>query len=181
MSELNTIKFISENSDKVVKDLLTFGVEFDRDENGNFTLTKEAAHSVNRILHSGGDATGREMEIALCHTLQNHKNIKVYENSLAVDLLVENNTCDGVVIFHEKNSEYETVYCKTLVLATGGLGQLYKYTTNPVGATGDGFALAYNVGAELQDMEFVQFHPTALAFDDKKNHNRFLKIGRAHV
>lgn len=174
LSELNTIKFISENSDKVVKDLLTFGVEFDRDENGNFTLTKEAAHSVNRILHSGGDATGREMEIALCHTLQNHKNIKVYENSLAVDLLVENNTCDGVVIFHEKNSEYETVYCKTLVLATGGLGQLYKYTTNPVGATGDGFALAYNVGAELQDMEFVQFHPTALAFDDKKNHNRFL-------
>lgn len=174
LSELNTIKFISENSDKVVKDLLTFGVEFDRDENGNFTLTKEAAHSVNRILHSGGDATGREMEIALCHTLQNHKNIKVYENSLAVDLLVENNNCDGVVIFHEKNSEYETVYCKTLILATGGLGQLYKYTTNPVGATGDGFALAYNVGAELQDMEFVQFHPTALAFDDKKNHNRFL-------
>lgn len=174
LSELNTIKFISENSDKVVKDLLTFGVEFDRDENGNFTLTKEAAHSVNRILHSGGDATGREMEIALCHTLQNHKNIKVYENSLAVDLLVENNTSDGVVIFHEKNSEYETVYCKTLILATGGLGQLYKYTTNPVGATGDGFALAYNVGAELQDMEFVQFHPTALAFDDKKNHNRFL-------
>lgn len=174
LSELNTIKFISENSDKVVKDLLTFGVEFDRDENGNFTLTKEAAHSVNRILHSGGDATGREMEIALCHTLQNHKNIKVYENSLAVDLLVENNTCDGVVIFHKKNSEYETVYCKTLILATGGLGQLYKYTTNPVGATGDGFALAYNVGAELQDMEFVQFHPTALAFDDKKNHNRFL-------
>ena len=174
LSELNTIKFISENSDKVVKDLLTFGVEFDRDENGNFTLTKEAAHSVNRILHSGGDATGREMEIALCHTLQNHKNIKVYENSLAVDLLVENNTCDGVVIFHEKNSEYETVYCKTLILATGGLGQLYKYTTNPVGATGDGFARAYNVGAELQDMEFVQFHPTALAFDDKKNHNRFL-------
>ncbi|DAB03868.1 TPA: L-aspartate oxidase [Candidatus Gastranaerophilales bacterium HUM_12] len=174
LSELNTIKFISENSDKVVKDLLTFGVEFDRDENGNFTLTKEAAHSVNRILHSGGDATGREMEIALCHNLQNHKNIKVYENSLAVDLLVENNTCDGVVIFHEKNSEYETVYCKTLILATGGLGQLYKYTTNPVGATGDGFALAYNVGAELQDMEFVQFHPTALAFDDKKNHNRFL-------
>ncbi len=174
LSELNTIKFISENSDKVVKDLLTFGVEFDRDENGNFTLTKEAAHSVNRILHSGGDATGREMEIALCHTLQNHKNIKVYENSLAVDLLVENNTCDGVVVLHEENNEYETVYCKTLILATGGLGQLYKYTTNPVGATGDGFALAYNVGAELQDMEFVQFHPTALAFDDKKNHNRFL-------
>ena len=174
LSELNTIKFISENSDKVVKDLLKFGVEFDRDENGNFTLTKEAAHSVNRILHSGGDATGREMEIALCNTLKNNKNIKTYENSLAVDLLVKNDECKGLVVFDEKANEYETIYCKTLILATGGLGQLYKYTTNPIGATGDGFALSYNVGADLRDMEFVQFHPTALAFDDKKNHNRFL-------
>ena len=175
LSEMSTIKFISENSDKVVKDLLKFGVEFDRDEEGNFTLTKEAAHSVNRILHSGGDATGREMEIALCHTLQKNKNIKVYENTLAVELLLNNNKeCSGVIVFNDETKEYETVFCKTLVLATGGLGQLYKYTTNPVGATGDGFALAYNAGAVLQDMEFVQFHPTALAFDDKKNHNRFL-------
>ena len=175
LSEMDTIKFISENSDKVVKDLLKFGVEFDRDEEGNFTLTKEAAHSVNRILHSGGDATGREMEIALCHTLQNNKNIKVYENTLAVELLLnEDEECGGVVVFNDETKEYETVFCKTLVLATGGLGQLYKYTTNPVGATGDGFALAYKAGAILQDMEFVQFHPTALAFDDKKNHNRFL-------
>ncbi len=175
LSEMSTIKFISENSDKVVKDLLKFGVEFDRDEEGNFTLTKEAAHSVNRILHSGGDATGREMEIALCHTLQKNKNIKVYENTLAVELLLNSNKeCSGVLVFNDETKEYETVFCKTLVLATGGLGQLYKYTTNPVGATGDGFALAYNAGAVLQDMEFVQFHPTALAFDDKKNHNRFL-------
>lgn len=175
LSEMDTIKFISENSDKVVKDLLKFGVEFDRDAEGNFTLTKEAAHSVNRILHSGGDATGREMEIALCHTLQKNKNIKVYENTLAVELLLnEDEECGGVVVFNDETKEYETVFCKTLVLATGGLGQLYKYTTNPVGATGDGFALAYKAGAILQDMEFVQFHPTALAFDDKKNHNRFL-------
>lgn len=172
LSELNTIKFISENSDKVVKDLLTFGVEFDRDEGGNFTLTKEAAHSVNRILHSGGDATGREMEIALCHTLQNNKNINVCENTIAVELLVDNNTCEGVVLYNEQTKEYETVYCKTLIMATGGLGQLYKYTTNPAGATGDGFALCYNAGAVLQDMEFVQFHPTALAFDGAEN--RFL-------
>ena len=89
LSEINTIKFISENSDKVVRDLLKFGVEFDRDENGNFTLTKEAAHSVRRILHSGGDATGREIEIALCSAVKNNKNIKVYENTDAVDLLVK--------------------------------------------------------------------------------------------
>ncbi|HAS93279.1 MAG TPA: L-aspartate oxidase, partial [Cyanobacteria bacterium UBA10660] len=163
LSELNTVKFISENSDKVVKDLLTFGVEFDRDENGNFTLTKEAAHSVNRILHSGGDATGREIEIALCEAVKKNKNIKIYENTLAVELLVKDNECDGVIVFDEDKKEYEAVYSKVLILATGGLGQIYKYTTNPIGATGDGFALAYNAGAILQDMEFVQFHPTALA------------------
>lgn len=175
LSDLNTVKFISENSDKVVKDLLKFGVEFDRDENGNFTLTKEAAHSVRRILHSGGDATGREMEIALCNTLKKNKNIKVYENTTAVDLLVaENGECSGVIVFNNETKEYKVIYSHTLILATGGLGQIYKYTTNPIGATGDGFALSYRAGAVLQDMEFVQFHPTALAFDDEKNHNRFL-------
>ncbi len=172
LSELETIKFISENSDKVVKDLLTFGVEFDRDENGNFTLTKEAAHSVNRILHSGGDATGRQMEIALCNAVKNNPGITIYENTTAIDLLVKDNNCHGVILYI--NNEYQAVYSHTVILATGGLGQLYKYTTNPIGATGDGFAIAYRAGAVLQDMEFVQFHPTALAFDDEKNHNRFL-------
>lgn len=174
LSEIDTIKFISENSDRVVKDLLTFGVEFDRDENGNFTLTKEAAHSVNRILHSGGDATGREMEIALCNAVKNNQNIKVYENTIAVEIIVNNNECGGVILYNDIKKEYEVVNSKVLIMATGGLGQLYKYTTNPVGATGDGFALCYHAGAVLQDMEFVQFHPTALAFDDEKNHNRFL-------
>lgn len=171
LSEPDTIKFISENSDRVVKDLLTFGVDFDRDENGNFMLTKEAAHSVRRILHSGGDATGREIEIALCKAVKANKNIKFRENSMVVDLLVENDCCGGVVILNQDN-EYETITSNTVVLATGGLGQLYKYTTNPKGATGDGFALAYRAGALLQDMEFVQFHPTALAFDGAEN--RFL-------
>lgn len=113
------------------------------------------------------------MEISLCKTLQENKKIKVYENTMAVELLVNTeNECDGVVVY--KNGEYETIYSHIVIMATGGIGQLYKYTTNPIGATGDGFALCYNSGALLQDMEFVQFHPTALAFDDKKNHNRFL-------
>ena len=171
LSELDTIRFISENSDKVVKDLLKFGVEFDRDENGKFTLTKEAAHSVRRILHSGGDATGREMEIALCQAVKENRNITLYENTVAVDLLVDENTCGGVVLLNA-DDEYETIYSNTVIMATGGLGQLYQYTTNPKGATGDGFALSYRAGAILQDMEFVQFHPTALAFDGAEN--RFL-------
>ncbi len=171
LSELDTIRFISENSDKVVKDLLKFGVEFDRDENGKFTLTKEAAHSVRRILHSGGDATGREMEIALCQAVKENKNITVYEDTVAVDLLIDDEVCGGVILLNSQD-EYETIYSNTVVMATGGLGQLYQYTTNPKGATGDGFALSYRAGTVLQDMEFVQFHPTALAFDGAEN--RFL-------
>lgn len=172
LSEFNTVKFISENSDAVVKDLLRFGVEFDRDENNNFCFTKEAAHSVRRILHAGGDATGKMVEQALCKKVRENSNIEVYEQTDAVDLLVNSNECKGVIVFNSETQEYETIYSSATVLATGGIGQLYKYTTNPVGATGDGLALAYNAGAVMQDMEFVQFHPTALAFDVEEN--RFL-------
>ena len=213
LSEFNAVKFISENSDAVVHDLLKFGVQFDRDENNNFCFTKEAAHSVRRILHSGGDATGRMIEQALCQKVKENENIEVYEETDAVELLVQsegwmsggmdvwqfnnsNNSenlqkqltdtshtsippylhtsedCKGIVILNNSTGEYETIYSPAVILATGGIGQLYKYTTNPVGATGDGIALAYRAGAVMQDMEFVQFHPTALAIDGEEN--RFL-------
>ncbi len=172
LSEFNAVKFISENSDAVVKDLLKFGVEFDRDENNNFCFTKEAAHSVRRILHAGGDATGKMIEQALCRKVHENSNIEVYEQTDAVDLLVNSNECKGLIVFNSETQEYETIYSSAVILATGGVGQLYKYTTNPAGATGDGLALAFNAGAVMQDMEFVQFHPTALAFDDDEN--RFL-------
>ena len=173
LSEFSTVKFISENSDKVVHDLLNFGVEFDRNEHGELMFTLEAAHSVNRILHSGGDATGRMIEQALCRQVGQNSNIDVYEQTLAVELLVNSNSeCKGILVYNDLTHEYETVYSPVIILATGGVGQLYKYTTNPAGATGDGLALAYNAGAVMQDMEFVQFHPTALAFDDDEN--RFL-------
>jgi len=172
LSDLNTTKFVSENSDKVVHDLLKFGVEFDKDENGKFTLTKEAAHSVKRILHSGGDATGREMAIALCNAVENNKNITVYENSMAVDLSVTDNICNGVMVYNSETDEYTAISSPVVIMATGGLGQIYKYTTNPSVATGDGFALCCRAGAQMRDMEFVQFHPTALADDSQGN--RFL-------
>lgn len=173
LSEFNTVKFISENSDTVVKDLLKFGVEFDRNEDNELAFTLEAAHSVNRVLHSGGDATGRMIEQALCEKVKENPNIEVYENSDAVELLVNKaGACRGVIVFNEFTHEYETIYASVVILATGGIGQLYKYTTNPAGATGDGIALAYNAGAVLQDLEFIQFHPTALAIDGGEN--RFL-------
>lgn len=173
LSEFNTVKFISENSDRVIKDLLKFGVEFDKSENGELTFTLEAAHSVRRVLHSGGDATGKMIEHALCKKVKENENIDVYEQTLAVELLVNNaGECKGVIVFNDLTGEYETIYTSAVVLATGGAGQLYKYTTNPAGATGDGMALAFNAGAVMQDMEFIQFHPTALAIDGEEN--RFL-------
>ena len=172
LSEFNAVKFISENSDKVVKDLLKFGVEFDRDDNNKFCFTKEAAHGVRRILHSGGDATGRMMEQALCKKVLENENIEIYENTVAVELLVNSQECRGLIVFNDETQEYETIYSPAVILATGGVGQIYKYTTNPVCATGDGVALAYNAGAVMQDLEFVQFHPTALAIDGDEN--RFL-------
>ena len=173
LSEFNAVKFISEHSDSVVKDLLKFGVEFDRDENNNLCFTREAAHSVRRILHSGGDATGKMIEQALCKKVSENENIEVYEQTVAVELLVNSKSeCKGVIVFNDITQEYETIYSPCIILATGGIGQLYKYTTNPAGATGDGLALAYNAGAVMQDMEFVQFHPTALAIDGEEN--RFL-------
>lgn len=173
LSDFNVTKFISENSDHVIKDLLNLGVEFDKNGNNNFYLTLEAAHSVNRILHSGGDATGKGIEKALTKKVVENQNIQVYEQTIAVDLLVNSDSeCKGLVAFNDQTQEYEVIYSSAVILASGGLGQLYKHTTNPSVATGDGVALAYNAGAIVQDMEFIQFHPTALALDI--DDNRFL-------
>lgn len=165
LSDFNAVKYISENSDKVIKDLMSMGVEFDRNENGELLFTLEGAHSVKRILHCNGDATGRGIEKQLSKKVSENENIIKLQNTIAVEILTENGTCKGVVIFDGQN--YKAILSNVVVLATGGLGQLYKNTTNPKCATGDSFALAYNAGAILQDMEFVQFHPTALAVESE--------------
>lgn len=174
LNDREAVEYISEASDEVINDLIENGVEFDRDANGNLTFTLEAAHSVRRILHSGGDATGRKITEALCRAVRNDGNIVIMENAFAAELLVgSDKECKGVIVYNELTGEHEIVYTSALVLATGGLGQLYKYTTNPEGATGDGIDLAYNAGADLRDMEFIQFHPTALALNPNSK-DRFL-------
>ncbi len=173
LSEYDTTKFISENSNDVINDLIEYGVEFDKDENGKITYTLEGAHSVNRILHAGGDATGRVIEQTLCKRVKENSNIDILEDTIVTELLTNSDgECKGVIIYNDDTKEYETIYSSATILACGGVGQLYKYTTNPTVATGDGIALAYGAGAILQDLEFVQFHPTALAIDGVKN--RFL-------
>lgn len=161
LSDFNVVKYISEMSNDVIHDLINLGVPFDRDENGNLLFTLEGAHSVRRILHCNGDATGRGIEKRLSELIAQNEQVILKENTIAVEILKEDETCKGVVLFD--GNDYSVALSNVVVLATGGIGQLYKNTTNPQCATGDGLALAYNAGAILQDMEFVQFHPTALA------------------
>lgn len=174
LSDEKTVEYISQASDEVVNDLIKNGVSFDRDKDGKLMFTLEAAHSIRRILHSGGDATGKGITDALLRAVKKDNNITVLENSMAVEILVSaQKECKGVIVYNELTGEHEVVYTSALIIATGGAGQVYKYTTNPEGATGDGIALAYEAGAVIQDMEFIQFHPTALAISpDSKE--RFL-------
>ncbi len=174
LCDKSTVEYISSCSDEVINDLIDNGVNFDRNDDGSLTFTLEAAHSIKRILHSGGDATGKGITDALLQDVLNEENITVMENTMAVEILVNSdNECKGAIIYDELTDEHEIVYTSALVLATGGVGQVYKYTTNPEGATGDGIDIAYNAGAIIQDMEFIQFHPTALALSPE-NKNRFL-------
>ncbi len=174
LSDIETVEAISQASDEVVNDLIKTGVKFDRNENGELLFTLEAAHSIRRILHSGGDATGKGIVEGLRNAVLEDKNITVMENSMAVELLISREKeCKGAIVFNELTGEHEVIYTSALILATGGVGQLYKFTTNPDGATGDGIALAYEAGAAIQDMEFIQFHPTALAISPESK-ERFL-------
>ncbi len=167
LTDAKVAAFISEKSAEVVKELQKLGVDFDRDENNKLKFTKEAAHSVNRILHAGGDATGFCIENALVKYLMSQKDIDIYEQTLAVELLKDSKNINrGLITYNYSENEYEIVETPVVILATGGIGQLYKYTTNPDITTGDGIALAYRAGAIVKDMEFVQFHPTAFALGE---------------
>lgn len=143
-----------------IADLIKFGVPFDT-LNGEITLTREAAHSVPRIMHAGGDATGEHIEVTLSRRVRSSP-IKVLENCLACEILVQNGVVEGVKALDCRTGSVEEYGCQFLILATGGAGRLFKYTTNFDVATGDGIALAFEAGAEITDMEFFQFHPTVL-------------------
>jgi L-aspartate oxidase len=143
-----------------IADLVGFRVPFDT-VNGEIALTMEAAHSVPRVLHAGGDATGEYIEVTLSEQARS-AGIMILENFLATEIMVEKNKVEGIKAIDCRTGTTEEFHCKYLILATGGAGQLFKYNTNPAVATGDGVVLAYNAGAEIADMEFFQFHPTAL-------------------
>jgi L-aspartate oxidase len=162
LSDPEVTRFISERGAAVISNLIKFGVPFDRDRENNLAMTLEGAHSVRRVLHAGGDATGRNIEQTLVNLIKKEENIDLYEEYQAVELLQnKKQECKGLIAFNTINNDHSVFVADNIVLATGGLTQVYQNTTNPKVATGDGVALAYRAGADIQDMEFVQFHPTA--------------------
>ena len=152
---------------KNILDICGLGVNFDMHQ-GALSLTREAAHSKRRIIHAG-DFTGKEVCDKLIAAAKEKSNITFREKTFAVDIITEENECRGAVVL-DQNEGTQVIYdCKHVICASGGFGQLYKNTTNPIIATGDGMALAYRAGATLSDMEFVQFHPTALYHEKDKS------------
>src|SRR5512146_2304307 len=143
-----------------IEELIKWGTEFDR-QGTKLAFTREGAHSRNRVLHAHGDSTGQEIGRALYARAASLKNISFREFGFTSDLLLENGRVCGVSLL-EETGEHVEIHARGVLLATGGLGQIYSDTTNPSVATGDGVAMAWRAGADISDMEFVQFHPTAL-------------------
>lgn len=143
-----------------IKKLCSLGVNFDK-SGQQLSLTREGAHSVNRIIHSG-DTTGKEVCDKLIEEARKRSNISIFERHFAVDLVVRNGECKGVIVYDEIAEKMKFFSAGHTVIATGGFGQIYSHTTNPEVATGDGIGMCLRVGAEAMDMEFVQFHPTVL-------------------
>ena len=154
------VRILTSEAPARIAELVNLGVPFDTLD-GEVALTLEAAHSVPRILHAGGDATGEHIEITLSRQVRASK-IRVIEDCLATEIIVEKGVVRGLKALDCHTGSVEELECRHLILATGGAGQLFKLNTNSDIATGDGIVIAFKAGAEITDMEFFQFHPTAL-------------------
>jgi L-aspartate oxidase len=143
-----------------IRQLMDWGATFDESE-GELLLGREGGHSHNRIVHALGDATGQEIIRAMIARAREVLNAQIWPNTFTIDLLTHEGRCRGALVWNERHGK-TYVWAKQTILATGGAGQIFRETTNPPVATGDGHAAAYRAGAELMDMEFMQFHPTVL-------------------
>ena len=155
------VRVLVEEGPDRIQELIRWGAKFDK-AGGKFAFAREAAHTRSRILRARGDATGNEMVRVLMAQASRNKRIHRLDYHFTVDLVVEEGRCCGAVVLDESSGEHFVLPAKAVVLSTGGAGQVYARTTNPANATGDGMAMAFRAGAQLQDMEFVQFHPTSL-------------------
>ena len=164
LCNFNAVEVLVKEGIERVRNLIEMGIKFDRVEE-KLDFTKEGAHSKRRILHAGGDATGKKIREFLTDIVIKHENIEVKEETFVVDLIPkigDNNQIAGILAWDNRTKEYKVYQASAIIIASGGCGQIYENTTNPDVTTGDGIATAYRVGAEIMDMEFVQFHPTTL-------------------
>ncbi|MFA4915694.1 MAG: L-aspartate oxidase [Syntrophales bacterium] len=177
----DVVSFVVKEGPERIRELERWGVEFERVENSSSTaydLGKEGGHSKRRVLHAK-DLTGREIERALQEKVSQKKNVNIYENHIAVDLILKSfilkqkkitaDKCLGAYVLDINSHEIHTFRAKFVILTTGGAGKVYLITTNPDIATGDGIAMAYRAGAQIANMEFIQFHPTCLFHPDAKS------------
>jgi L-aspartate oxidase len=163
ISDKAIVDILTDDAPARIEELLELGATFDRDAEGELELGREAAHGRRRIVKSGGDATGHAILSTLIEAVLSHPSIDVVENVSALDLIADADRVYGVYGRDDASGEIVEYRAGAVILATGGIGRLYRFTTNPPQATGDGIAMAARAGALLADMEFVQFHPTALA------------------
>ena len=158
----SAVRSIVDAGKDAVSWLEQLGARFDQSADGEYLLSREGGHSVHRVVHANGDATGREIQRAIAEGLPQHPRIDFRADAFVRDLLLDDNGRAVGALVRFGNDNDLAVECGSVVVATGGAGQIYRETTNPAGASGDGMALCFRAGAELTDMEFVQFHPTTL-------------------
>src|SRR5262245_33528433 len=154
------VEMVVREAPEQINDLVRWGTHFD-EEDRHLALTREGGHSHRRIVHALGDATGHEVMRAIIERARHAPNVTIFDRTFTIDLLTHNGSCVGALVWRPKRGKL-LVWAKQTVLASGGAGMVYRETTNPPVATGDGMAAAYRAGAELRDMEFMQFHPTVL-------------------
>jgi L-aspartate oxidase len=160
LCELPIVEQVIHGAPAQIEKLVEWGTKFDR-EDGDLALTREGGHSHRRIVHALGDSTGFEVMRAIIATARNRPNVTLWDDTFTVDLLTHEGQCVGAIVSRNGMGKL-LIWAKQVILASGGCGMVYRETTNPPVATGDGMAAAYRAGAELRDMEFMQFHPTVL-------------------
>lgn len=173
LSDPDAVEQVVKNAPAQIKELLDWGVDFDRKEDGSFDLHREGGHSEFRILHHA-DNTGAEIQQSLIRRIRAEKNIDVFDHRFAVEIITQHHlgvvvtrrtpdiTCYGAYVLDEASGKVDKFLAKVTVMATGGIGAVYSTTTNPLVSTGDGIAMVYRAKGTVKDMEFIQFHPTAL-------------------
>ncbi len=184
LNDENIVRMVISEGPQRVKELIELGAEFDKIDNEHYDLAREGGHTEKRILHHK-DITGWEIERTLLEAVSKHPNIQILEHHFTIDIITQHHLgeivtsqrsdieCYGAYVLNKKTNEILTILSKITVIATGGIGQTYAVTTNPAIATGDGIAMFYRAKGLVKDMEFVQFHPTAL-YEGKTNTQSFL-------